>query len=251
MEKDQSLTKKRFFELCERAEKSSRFTFTGFLNMEEQSLLLSMKKELPLPFTLFGGMEDCERRVARFGSEDAFGYAEPFPIACVGISAVAARFGAELSHRDVLGSILGLGVERSILGDIAVKGESAFAFCLASMAGYVAENLTRVGRQGVKCALLEHPPEGPLYSLSEQKIQISSERIDAVVAKAYNLSREDSAELFLKEKVYIDAALCKNSSRTLKEGEIVSVRGFGRFVYRGTTGTTKKGRLNAIIEKYG
>ncbi|MGI6150482.1 MAG: YlmH/Sll1252 family protein [Christensenellales bacterium] len=91
-------------------------------------MLVSMKKELALPLSLFGGTVDCERRVARFGSEEEFGFSEPFPISCVGVSAVAARFGAVLSHRDVLGAILGLGVDRSILGDIAVQKDTAFVF---------------------------------------------------------------------------------------------------------------------------
>lgn len=251
MEKDHSLLKKRFSELAERAEKTHSYTFTAFLNMEEQSLLISMKKELPAPFSLFGGTEDCERRVARFGSERDLGYEEPFPISCVGVSAVAAKFGAELAHRDVLGSILGLGVDRSIIGDIAVRQDKAYVFCLSSMAEWIAGHLERVGRQAVSCSLLDGPPEGPLYRLFEEKIQVASERADAVVARVYNLSREDSASLFDKEKVYVDAALCKSGSRQLKEGEIVSVRGFGRFVYRGAFGTTKKGRLNVTVEKYG
>ena len=250
MEKDRGLVKKRFLELAWRAERTGCFAFTGFLNMEEQSLLISMKKELPVPFSLFGGTEDCERRVARFGSERDLGYEEPFPISCVGVNAVAAKFGAELAHRDVLGSILGLGVDRSIIGDIAVRQQGAFAFCLSSMAAWICGHLDRVGRQGVRCEVLDRPPEGPLYRLSEEKIQIASERADAVVAKAFRLSREDSAELFEKERVFVDAALCKSASRQLKAGEIVSVRGYGRFVYGGVDGATKKGRLNAVISKY-
>jgi len=249
MEKDRGLVKKRFLELAWRAERTGCFAFTGFLNMEEQSLLLSLKRELPVPFSLFGGAEGCERRIARFGSEEELGCAEPFPIACVGVFADA-RFGAELTHRDVLGSILALGVDRSIIGDIAVRQQGAFAFCLSSMAAWICGHLDRVGRQGVRCEVLDRPPEGPLYRLSEEKIQIASERADAVVAKAFRLSREDSAELFEKERVFVDAALCKSASRQLKAGEIVSVRGYGRFVYGGVAGATKKGRLNAVISKY-
>jgi len=250
MEKEKSLAKKRFLELSERAAATKRFAFTGFLNADEQAALISMKRELALPFSLFGGAAGCERQIARFGLEAEFGYLEPFPISCVEIAAAAARFGAELSHRDVLGAILGLGVDRAVLGDIAIRREAAFAFCLSSIAGWIAENLLNAGRQSVKCSVSENPPEGPLYALSEQRIQIPSERADAIVAKAYALSREESAELFLKERVFVDSAPCKNGGRQLKEGEIVSVRGFGRFVYSGVAGTSKKGRLNAVIAKY-
>ncbi|MGI6150481.1 MAG: hypothetical protein ACOYIR_00800 [Christensenellales bacterium] len=118
------------------------------------------------------------------------------------------------------------------------------------MAEWIAENLSRVGRQSVQCAVLDRSPEGPLYNLLEHKIQISSERVDAIVAKTYRLSRNQSAELFHNERVFVDAAVCKNASRQLNKGEIVSVRGFGRFVYGGVTGRTKKGRLNAILHTY-
>ena len=250
MEKEKSLAKKRFLELSERAAATKTFTFTGFLNADEQAALFSMKRELALPFSLFGGAADCERQIARFGLEEEFGCAEPFPISCVEIVAAATRFGAELSHRDVLGAVLGLGIDRAVLGDIAIRSERAFVFCLSSIAEWIGGNLSRVGRQDVKCSVSANPPNGPLYALAEQRIQISSERADAVVAKAYSLSREESAGLFMKERIFVDSAPCGNGSRQLKEGEIVSVRGFGRFVYSGVIGTSKKGRLNAVISKY-
>ncbi len=208
-----------------------------------------MKGELASPYALYGGAQDCERRVARFGDNES-GFAEDLPIACLGITATAGRFGAELSHRDVLGAILGLGVERSVLGDIAVRKDTAFAFCLACVAGWLGENLAAVGRQKVRCNVLAQPPDGPLFTLVEQKLQTASERADAVIAKAYSLSREQSADLFTRERVFVDSAPCKNNSRMLKEGEIVSVRGFGRFVYSGIIGISKKGKLYISISKY-
>jgi len=240
---------KRFLELSERAFKMGEYAYTGFLNAEEQGALYAVRKSLASAYSLFGGTQDGERKMARFGSAALSGYDEAFPIVCLKIKRPS---GAKtpLAHRDVLGAILALGIERATIGDIAAKGSEAYVFCAESMADFIITNLFRAGKEAVSCTVSAGLPEGPLYTPLEQRLQIASERADAIVAKAYALSREDSAALFEKEKVFVNAAPCPSGSRTLRAGDTVSVRAYGRFDYLGVAGTSKKGKLNVVISKY-
>ena len=87
--------------------------------------------------------------------------------------------------------------------------------------------------------------------LKDINIQIASERIDGVIAKVYKLSRSDSAALFLQKRIFVNGRQCENNSHMLKDGDQISVRGYGRFIYAGGRGLSKKGKLNALIQIYG
>ena len=195
-------------------------------------------------------MEGCERMLAQFGSPERMGYAEEPPIFCLLVRPASARFSDQLTHRDFLGALMNLGVERDTVGDIIVKENCAYVFCLARIAPYLAENLTQVKHTSVRCSITEEKPEGALFSLKEQAVQVASERADAVTARAYNLSREDSGSLFAEGRVFLNSAALSDGSKLLKEGDVVSVRGFGRYVFQGITGKSKKGKLNLRIGKY-
>ena len=79
---------------------------------------------------------------------------------------------------------------------------------------------------------------------------IASERCDALLSKVYHLSRGKCIPLFQEKRVFVNSRQFENNSGTLKEGDIVSVRGFGKFVYLGVVRETKKGRVTVAIEKY-
>lgn len=112
-----------------------------------------------------------------------------------------------------------------------------------SMAEFICENLTQVKHTHVKCAITEEyhivPEEAPMQVI----IQVQSLRVDAVLAKVYNMSREKSLELFRTGKVYVDGRLCENNSRQLKAGETVNARGYGKFILTGEPRETRKGKL--------
>ena len=115
------LLKKRFSELANRAYNSGIFTFTDFLGLAELSLFEEIKPQLKgIKYTLFGGHAACERKIIRFGDADELLYEEPFPIVCVKAEPVQQKFADKLSHRDVLGALMNLGLERENFGDIAI-----------------------------------------------------------------------------------------------------------------------------------
>lgn len=248
---NQEQLRNRFAELAERTYEKQIYTFTDFLSMDEISVFLGMRRQLAhVPYALFGGMENCERQVLRFGSADLCGYEEDFPICCLKAQPLNAKFAEKLTHRDFLGALIGLGIDRSALGDILVKEDCAYLFCLENMAEYLTEHYTQVRHTSISCTPAESIPEDALPKLREVTVQVSSERLDAVIAHVWHLSRGTCTELFSRERVFVNSALCLNSSKKPADGDIISLRGTGRFRYNGVLGNTKKGKLNVSVSLY-
>jgi len=197
--------------------------------------------------TLWGGNSICERKILRFGSEKELGYLMDFPIKILCIKALMAKFSDVLTHRDILGALMNLGIERNVLGDIYIIDNVAYVFCLDSISEYICDNLSKVKHTSVLCSEVDNTPKLLEYDKQEKCIQIQSERIDAVISKVYNLSRSQSIPLFAEKKIFVNGRLCENNSYTLKLEDMVTVRGFGRFEYIGVGGISKKGKLNARV----
>ncbi len=248
----EELLRKRIKELAEKAYQSSVYTFSSFLGMSELSVYYEMQRELSfISCTVFGGYESCERAMLRFGSENDFGYTEEFPIVCLKIRPLVQKFADDLGHRDFLGALMNLGIERSTLGDIILKDNVGYLFCTETIAPFIIENLTRIRHTSVLCEETLEIPVIKTEDLSEEKIQISSERIDSVVSKVYHFSRSESVEYFRQKKVFVNGRLCENNSYFLKENDVVTVRGCGKFVFACVQGYSKKGKLNAVVLVYG
>lgn len=251
MEAEELLLGKRIEELAGKAYANSQYLFTGFLSMAEQEVYYRLERNISyVPTTLYGGTNDCERVMLRFGSEELCGYEEPFPIACIEIAPMLEKFAEELSHRDYLGALMNLGIERSTLGDIVVIEKTAYLFCTEKMAPYILDNLDKVRHTHVRCTIAPNIPESVITRLETKNCLVSSERADGVIAKLYNLSRNQVTELFRTKKVFLNGRLNENNSAILKAGDRISVRGYGKFIYRGALYETKKGKLSVQAEVY-
>ncbi len=245
------LIRKRFSELSAKAFNSGIFTFSDFLGLAEQSEFEGIRSKLcRVKCTAFGGAEGAERVMLRFGDEEDLGYEVPFPIAALRISPKNKKFADSLTHRDFLGALLNLGIERSTLGDIIIIDNEGYLFCKESIAEYITEELNRVKHTDVNVERAYELPEGELYKTEEKTVQVSSARLDAVIARVYNLSREDAQTLFSKRLVFASGREIESVSYTPKEGEKISVRGHGRFIYKGQVSTSKKGKLNVAVDIY-
>ena len=251
MDADEALFKKRLAELANKAYTNSQYLFTGFLSLAELNSYYQMERELSyVPVTVFGGTADCERVMLRFGDEEFCGYEEPFPIVCVEIAPLVEKFGEELNHRDYLGALMNLGIERATLGDIVIDGKRAFLFCTEKMSSYIIEELDKVRHTSVRCEIAKEIPKSTVTRLERKAVQVSAARADSIIAKLYNLSRSESVELFRAKKVFVNGRLNENNSGQLKSGDKVSVRGFGRFAFVGVLGETRKGKLNVEADLY-
>ncbi len=243
--------KKRLLDLASRAYQKNTYTFSGFLPPADQSLLYELERELAhIPWTLFGGGEMCERQMVRFGSEDVMGYDEPFPIVCLVIAPVAKKFADALTHRDFLGALMHLGIERDVLGDIIVKENTGYVFCEEAMAAFLQDHLTTIKHTTVSCTITRECPAAAAPELKEEVLNVSAPRCDAIVAKAFGLSRSQVLPLFQTKRVFVNGRIYENNSGTLKPGDVVSARGFGKFIFDGTLSETKKGRIRVAIRRY-
>ena len=250
MGEEHELLKKRFLELSRKAYEGSYFTFSDFLGLAEQSALSEVKRSLPSRITLFGGAVGAERVMVRFGDADEIGYELPFPIVCLKIAPRAAKFADRLTHRDFLGALLNLGIEREVLGDIIIRDNVGYLFAKENIAEFITDSLSRVKHTDVTVEAVTELPDGELYKTEVRRIQANGERLDAVVAKVFSLSRDDSSLLFKKRLVFASGREIESVSYIPKSGEVISVRGYGRFIYRGYETLTRKGKKNIEVELY-
>lgn len=250
-EKEVRQLQKRLQELAEKSSRQNVYTFTGFLGMAEQDVFHRMEQELSYAHPmLFGGSEQSERLIVRFGSPEEMGYEEEFPIALLKIEPLMQKYADVLGHRDFLGALMNLGIERSTLGDIFMRDNCGYLFCLDSIADFIIEELRKVKHMDVKCCKTEVSEALKKQEKIRQNLTVSSERADAVIAGLYHLSRTRSMELFRTQKVFVNGRMCENNSYFLKKGDAVSVRGKGKFFYDGMDRETKKGKLSVGILLY-
>lgn len=242
---------KRIREISENSYIRRKYTFTGFLSESEINRLShEMERRKHISYELFGGYVHSERKIAKFGNIEEIGYEQEFPIACIHITPLKRKFAKELSHRDFLGSLMRLGIERNTLGDIILVDKEGYLFCIESISKFIIENLKRIGNTYIKCERTQYNEKRELWDHMEIEICVTSERIDAVLSKVFSLSRKRSLECFQNHNIYVNAYLCQKSSYNLKDNDIVSVRGYGKFMYKGIQNETKKNKKIIKIKKY-
>ena len=240
----------RIVELAERSYKCSQYFFTGFLSSTDISLLHETAREQKLNFMLWGGYENAERKMARFGDKELIGYELDFPISIVCLEPILKKFSDEFTHRDFLGSIMNLGIKRETIGDILVMDRFAYVFVDEKIADYIVENLKKVRHTHMKVTRIEALPVEFEAKRNVCKILVSSLRLDVVIAGKYNISRNQALELFRSKKVFLNERLCENNSYIVKQDDIISVRGYGKMVFKEISGETKKGRVYIQVEEY-
>ncbi len=249
MENEQKQFQKRILELEEISWQESRYLFTGFLNEAEYADVLSLGTPA-CGMQAYGGFEGASRVMVRFGDPQSLGYEESFPITILRISPLMEKFADALTHRDFLGAILNLGIERRVIGDILIDGATGYVMCDSQMAEFIARNLTRVKHTSVRTEEAVSLPEQLMPRLSALEVQVSSNRIDSVIAQVYRLSRSAAQELLHTGQVFINGRLVENTSRDLREGDEISVRHHGKFRYLGPVRETRKGKLCIRVERY-
>lgn len=250
-EKELANLRNRLRDLYEKSYNQNIFTFTSFLGLSELDEYYKLEREFfaVKPIT-FGGSSESDRRVVRFGNPEELGYEVEFPIVCIHIQPLIAKFADKLSHRDFLGALMNLGIERSTLGDIKVGDKEAYLFCLESIAEFICENLDQIKHTHVKCSLVANMQEIPEEEPERITVQVPSLRVDACISKVYNKSRNDCLELFRTGKVFVNGRCLENNSKTIKIGDTINARGYGKFKIVDEPRTTKKGKLSVEVDVY-
>ena len=250
MTKEDTMFEKRLIELSKMAYYRDIVTFSDFLNLNELHILHSVPKNLlSSQYETFGGYEYAERQMVAF-LPGALSYAVTYPIQALRIAPVHMKFAENLTHRDYLGAVLNLGIDRSKIGDLAVQDEKCLIFCRDTIADYIAEQLVRVRHTMVTAEKMEPGEISYQPALQEMSGTVSSVRLDSVLAIGFPLSRSKLVGYIEGGKVYVNGKLITNNGYHLKENDIISVRGMGRIIYSGILSETRKGRYFVRIYKY-
>ena len=250
-QKEELLIQKRFIDLSRLADRKNRITYSNFLNLNELNLFYQSKADIPTVYQLSGGYEFAERQMIAF-IPDALSYADSieFPIICLHFYPSHLKFADKLTHRDILGALINLGIERSRIGDIRLKEKDYYIFCEESISDYLLENLCQI-----RHTMVEGERTNPDIEQLKQQFEIlegivASKRIDNIVAFAVRKSRSQSVPLIRSQKVFVNDCVIQSNSYLCKAGDVISVRGYGKFIYVGDNGETKKGRMKVQLKKY-
>ena len=248
---DEQILKAHLSDLARSAYQQNIYTYSNFLSPDELSLLDDIADDISyISHTCFGGNELSERQVVGFGSEKDFGYPGQFPISVIRITPLLAKFSDDLNHRDFLGALMHLGIERDVLGDIIIKDNTAYVFCLNKIADFICDELTKVKHTNIKCEItdLDIPALAP--TLVDVEFPVSSLRLDGVIASLIKCSRKEALSLFEERRVTLNGKITGRNSTLLKDGDVFSVRGHGKFIFDHAGGNTRKGKTYVHIKKY-
>jgi RNA-binding protein YlmH len=239
----------RVLDKFEQMDRRSVPTSTGFLSPREQKLSQAM---LPAAgagdrFLLDGGYEDAERKVLLFLPE----WMDEPEEALAFLRAKLHGPDSALTHRDVLGSLMALGVTRERVGDILVGSGIVDVVVSPTLADFLVGEWQSAGR--VKLTVGEISRQElfvPPAATKQIRDTVSSLRLDAVVSTAFSLSRGKAGELIAAGRVNVDHVPCLKSDKLLTEGAVLTARGLGKAKLTQVGGLTKKGRIGITVEKY-
>ena len=266
-EKTKDVLAGRVRDLATRAYMNSFVTHTDFLSLSEVAMFYQILAGEGVPsnvheycgarYVVYGGWDDAERAMICFLpdylDEEAFlmsEKAENTVLKCVHVTPLNSKFSDELNHRDYLGSVMNLGIERDQIGDILTGDKEAFIFATPDIAEMMEKELIRIRHTSVKCSIVNSAQCNIEPHFQEISGSVASERTDCIVAFVFHLSRAEAQRLIESESVFVDGRTAYSGGYDLKAGARVSVKGYGKFIYLGTANTTRKGRLFVQVKLF-
>lgn len=230
-------------EKLERAAERNQPAASCFLTPRQQALL----RQLLPGCAFFGGVEAAERCVAFVLPEylTRESYFEDGPLACLRASFYEEN---KVSHRDVLGALMGAGIRRDAVGDICMHGKTCDILVLSELVRYLLDNLSAAGRQHMR---LEHIPLCEAVKLPqvfrEQRATVASLRLDSVLAAGFHLSRGAALEAISAGRVALNSLPVCKPDRPVQMSDEISLRGMGKLRLLEAGGSTRKGRIPVLF----
>lgn len=216
--------------------------FLGFLDLHEQAVAQQYLRRICTEYTFafYGGYADAERSFLSVSPSYYTAGEDDYPFDCVAFSY---RSQKKITHRDVLGTLMSLGITRDSVGDILCGDGLSVVFIRREVVRFVCEQIDRIGGEGVK---IHNPFEGDLpisNEYEEIRTTIASPRLDGVIKALLSCSREQAAEHISRGMVSLNHYLVEATSKTIRGGDTLSIRGYGRYTIDQIGPETKKGRL--------
>ncbi|MGL4108166.1 RNA-binding protein [Clostridium sp. LP20] len=192
----------------------------------------------------YGFFKEAERRMISFNNL----YDAEFPIKVIKIENNS-KFSSP-THRDYLGAILSLGINRNKIGDLLIKDNICYLPICEEIEDFIINNLTSIGRSPCSVTTVEEGFIPPNPEFKEEIILVQSLRVDSIVAKLTKLSRGKSQAIIEEGKVLIDYNRIKDKSKEVVKGERITIRGLGKFILGDIVGSSKSGKFKVVIKKY-
>jgi len=233
-------------------------TNTGFLDMRQQTLCKKMlRSRSDVRGFFYGGYADSERRIGVFipeyihmeTEEELHEYflnnIEDNPLTLIRAEHSGYK---ELTHRDYLGSLIGMGIKREAIGDILVHQKGADILVLRTITEFLLVNYSKAGRTNLTLReeKIERIISPEVYS-EERNVTVASLRLDNVVAAAFKLSRSAAVQAIKSGVVFLDGMQTEKPEKIVGQGDKIVLRGKGKTVLREIGGNTRKDRVYITI----
>ncbi len=216
---------------------------TAFLNEEEQAAVLK-NVICDSCVRLDGGYPEAQKKKVIFLSDEEDDFSD---IVCL-CAELDQRF-RKIGHRDILGALMHLQIDRHSFGDFWVDENRIYLYTSPSMAGFLIDHLFRIGQLSVSFhEIAERPAQ--VFRTEQISCVIASERLDAIVAGLTKSSRSEAKEMIRRGLVQVNHVTLEEPDELCNNNVTISIRGTGRFVYLGTVRKTRNGRLAAEFLHY-
>nr|WP_196594146.1 YlmH/Sll1252 family protein [Pectinatus sottacetonis] len=239
----------RLVDNAEAVNKTRKFRTSDFLDPYGQEIAETIAANYDgIRIDFDGGYNGAERQCAALIHDDFMGKVS------FDIKIIVAEWNEKfyhIVHRDILGSLMGLGIDRRNLGDLLINPGSVKIICTGKIADFIMNNLATIGAASVSCqygTLAAIPPREE--RCKEISVTVASLRIDSIAAAGYGTSRSKMAAEIEADKLKLNWQHIKTPSQLVKEGDIISMRGRGRLEVSQVRGKTKKGRTGLFLKRY-
>lgn len=229
-------------DICER---TGRPKYMGFLSAEQCVLAYRLLSKRTVDFALFGGYDNAERQV--LGCFPDWMGEKGFPVDAITFTY---RKSDILHHKDFLGSLMALGIKRETVGDILTEEGRAVVFVLDEITDYILTEVGKIGRIGVTAQKGFSEPLPQKNSLKEFTETVASLRLDCVVSAIAGISRAVATEKINDGFVSVNSVTAQKNTKFVADGDIITVRGSGKFIIDTTSDRTKKDRIILKYKKY-
>ncbi|MBR3841531.1 MAG: hypothetical protein IKM20_10375 [Erysipelotrichales bacterium] len=235
---------KKVMEYLRICDKSNRIARTPFLSLDEQEILLSMTKHYSVK--LFGGFNNSERQRVLIIPEDSY---EDIDFDIDVICAKCDNNFYKITHSDVLGALMNIGIEREVTGDIVITDEYIYIALAKSITPFVVSELTRINKVNVSFEITEDIPKRELL-IDEFDMIITSRRLDSVVSHLAKCGRKDAQIKIDNKEVKVNGFIATKYDKIVSDDSLISIRRAGRFIIYGEVGKTKKENIVLHCGKY-
>lgn len=215
-------------------EKIKRGESSGFLDPLELKIVISKLKKNE--YEIYSVYEECDKKIL---------YKNNIP----NVKLYKINSYEKLKHQEIMGSLYSLSIDKSMIGDIIIDEDNYYFYIIDKMSSFIENNLFMIGNKYVTIEEIDISKMKDYKKKYEIKNMIvSSLRMDTIVSRITNTSRNNSIELIKNKNVILNYSILKDGSITLKENDIFSIRRYGKYKFSKIIKNTKKD--NIVIEYF-